>query len=96
LGSVQGDDARLRGIEAEAVVAATAALKSQFTLDLHHYSLYIDHHKTDIEVTFVPDQLREVGRDYGGVAGGATDYGPEVHYYVSRKTGKVTRHHFAR
>lgn len=86
----------LSGSLTQAVTAATNAFKAQFTLDLKHYTIYIDKHEKEFEVTFVPDEPHKVDARHPGIAGGESVYGPEVHYFVSRKTFKVIRYEYAR
>ena len=96
VGPALAGSTELSGPLAGAVTAATSAFKAQFTVDLKHYTVYIDQHKSEFEVVFVPDQLHKVDRKHPGIVGGETDYGPEAHYFVSRKTFKVIKYEFAR
>ena len=89
----------LTGLDAQAVAVAVQAFTKQQGYkfegkpvygDLKHYTVIVRHEGSEIEVVFGPDA------DAKGTMGGATDFGWEVHYFVSKDPVKVLREEFAR
>ena len=87
----------LTGREIEAVSVAVAAFKRgrySASGDLRHFTVELDRHGKQLEVTFVPN-IPPLRPNEGGTGGGNI-YGSEVHYYVALDTLKIVRMHFAR
>ena len=87
----------LTGREVEAVSVAVAAFKrSRYSTsgDLRHFTVELDRHGKELEVTFVPN-IPRLRPDEAGT-GGSNIYGHEVHYFVALKSLKIIRMHFAR
>ena len=87
----------LSGREAMAIAVAVNAIKKIYAKpNLRHYTTEVQRHGEEIEVTFLPDQPEKVDATHGGTAGGATAYGPEVHYFVSSESLRILRLEFAK
>ena len=87
----------LTGREVEAVGVAVAAFKRgrySKSGDLRHFTVELDRHGKQLEVTFVPNLPRLRPNEAG--TGGSNIYGDEVHYYVALSSLKIVRMHFAR
>ena len=83
----------ITALEARALCIAFGAFRSEApTADLKHYSVSIDRIDKDFDVAFIP----EASRKNPGLIGGETEFGAEIHYIVSYRTGKIIRKHFAR
>jgi hypothetical protein len=80
----------LKGPELKSASIALEKFSSeQVAADLQHYTMMVITQSQEYEVIFVP-----MGPPT--LAGGRTEFGPEVHYFISKNTYEITRKHFAR
>jgi hypothetical protein len=88
----------LTGREAEAMVIAAADFKQKHysaSRELSHYSIEIERHDKEIEITFLPDEPRPLRENEAGTGSG-TAYGLCVTYVMSLSPPKIIRFYFAR
>jgi|ERR1051326_6688634 hypothetical protein len=89
-----GEPIHLTGHELEAVAVAIADFKKKkysVSGDLMHYTIDIQRHANEIEVTFISDPGPN-----GPEVGGGSVYGLDVHYSVATDPVKINRVHFYR
>ena len=89
-----GEPVHLTGHELEAVSLAIADFKKKkysVSGDLMHYTVDIQRHANEVEVTFLSDPGPN-----GSQTGGGSVYGLDVHYSVATDPVKIIRVHFYR
>src|SRR5258708_28887642 len=91
--SAETNTAKLTGIQLEACATAL----EHFTANkegaiLEHYTVEVTQGQSEFEVSFVPDHPEGEAT----VRGGATKYGREVHYIVSKEHYQIKRRLYGR
>lgn len=90
----------MKALELQACSIALERFKSdEIRANLDNYHVVVRDHAEEFEVVFVPNQHPSAVSPTGVrtvLVGGATEYGPEVHYYVKKNTFEILRRHFAR
>jgi hypothetical protein len=89
-----GEPIHMTGHELEAISVAIADFKKRkysVSADLSHYTVEIQRHANEIEVTFMAD-----AGPNGPQVGGGSVYGVDVHYSVAVDPVKTIRVHFYR
>jgi hypothetical protein len=92
------DKTALSGREVSAITVAAAAFRTghySTSGDMKHFSVELERHGDELEVTFVPDEPPG-RRPNHAETGGSTIYGQEVHFYISLRSLKIVRWHLAR
>ena len=88
----------LTGKEVEAMVIAAAHFKQKHysaSRELSHYTVDVERHDKEIEITFLPDEPRPLRENEAGTGSG-TAYGLCVTYVMSLNPPKIVRFYFAR
>ncbi len=89
-----GEPIHMTGHELEAISVAIADFKKRkysVSGDLSHYTVEIQRHASEIEVTFMSD-----AGPNGPEVGGGSVYGVDVHYSIATDPVKIIRVHFYR
>jgi hypothetical protein len=88
----------MTGPEVEASSVALAAFKrDESKADLENYRVSVREHPKEFEVIFIPNQPPLSDSEPNRIIlGGATIYGREVHYFVSKDKCEILRRSFAR
>ena len=95
-----GEDDMMTGSQLQACSVALVRFKSdQAHAEIANFRVVVHDHPTEFEVVFIPNQPRATVPQLEGrtvVLGGETEYGREVHYFISKDTFEISRQHFAR
>lgn len=94
----ENETVHLTGKEVEAMVIAAAHFKQKHysaSRELSHYTVDVERHDKEIEITFLPDEPRPLRENEAGTGSG-TAYGLCVTYVMSLNPPKIVRFYFAR
>ena len=96
--AAMAESIELSGREVDAIGVAVAAFKrGRYSASggLAHFTVEVDRHGKQLEITFVPDQP-PLRRPNEAATGGSTIYGQEVHFFVALDSLRIVRWHLAR